>query len=173
MPIPVPPKVQLKIDDQIIKAKGPLGELEFKVPDEIKFNLDDNVLTFDRGSNEKHVRALHGLSRALTANIIEGVSTGFTKTLIIEGVGFRAELKGDRLLLTLGFSHTILVIPPPGITFELASPTNVKIKGIDKQLVGMIAAKIRKMRPPEPYKGKGVRYEGEFIRRKAGKTSAK
>ncbi|MBE2189928.1 MAG: 50S ribosomal protein L6 [Desulfobulbaceae bacterium] len=173
MPIPVPPKVQLKIDEQTIRAKGPLGELEFKVPDVIKFKLDGDVLTFDRGSNEKHVRALHGLSRALTANIIEGVSNGFTKTLIIEGVGFRAELKGDRLLLTLGFSHTILVIPPPGITFELGSPTNLKIKGIDKQLVGMIAAKIRKMRPPEPYKGKGVRYEGEFIRRKAGKTSAK
>ena len=118
MPIPVPAKVQLTIDEQLIRAKGPLGELEFKVPDVIKFNLDGDVLTFDRGSNEKHVRALHGLSRALTANIIEGVSTGFTKTLIIEGVGFRAELKGDRLLLTLGFSHTILVIPPPDITFE-------------------------------------------------------
>jgi large subunit ribosomal protein L6 len=109
----------------------------------------------------------------LTANIIEGVNTGFVKTLIIEGVGYRAELKGQNLLLTLGFSHTILIIPPKGITFEVASPTNIKVRGIDKQLVGLIAAKIRKIRPPEPYKGKGVRYEGEYIRRKAGKTSAK
>ncbi len=173
MPIPVPSKVQLNVDGNVIRIRGPLGELEFKVPEAISFTFENNVLRFDRGSNEKHVRALHGLSRALTANIIEGVNVGFVKTLLIEGVGYRAELKGQNLLLTLGFSHTILIIPPQGITFEVASPTNIKVKGIDKQLVGLIAAKIRKIRPPEPYKGKGVRYEGEYIRRKAGKTSAK
>lgn len=135
--------------------------------------MEDNKIRFERESDEKHIRALHGLTRALTFNMIEGVSKGFERTLIIEGVGYKAELRGNKLLLALGFSHPVLVIPPVGITFEVVNPNNIKVKGIDKQLVGLVASKIRDLRPPEPYKGKGIRYEGEYIRRKAGKTSAK
>lgn len=172
-PINIPDKVQVTFTDDIIKAKGPLGELEYRLPAPIEMNMEQNVITFTRPNDEKHVRALHGLSRALTSNIIEGVSRGFEKLLQIEGVGFKAEMKGTNLMLSLGFSHPILVVPPKGITFEVPTPTSVKIKGIDKYVIGLLAAKIRKIRPPEPYKGKGVRYQGEYIRRKAGKTSAK
>ncbi len=172
-PIVIPEKVQVTIQDNLIKAKGPLGELSYKLPEQIKYNLENNILTFSRESDVKHVRALHGLCRALTSNIIEGVSKGFEKGLQIEGVGFKAELKGDRVLLALGFSHPILIIPPAGISFEVPTANSLKVKGIDKQLVGLVAAKIRDLRKPEPYKGKGIRYVGEFIRRKAGKTSAK
>ena len=171
--IEIPKGVQVTFEDNIIRAKGPLGELSYHLHDEIRMVMNDGIIRFERDSDVKHLRALHGLSRALTANMIEGVSKGFTKSLIIEGVGFRAELKGNRLLLALGFSHPILIIPPEGISFELANANNVKVKGYDKQLVGLIAAKIRDLRPPEPYKGKGVRYDGEYIRRKAGKTSSK
>ncbi|MDT3738928.1 MAG: 50S ribosomal protein L6 [Candidatus Kapabacteria bacterium] len=172
-PITVPEKVKVSFNEGVVVAAGPLGQLQFKVPDSISLNMENNTITFSRQNDDRHVRALHGLTRALTANIIEGVSKGFEKVLIIEGVGYKSELRGDRLLLSLGFSHPILMIPPPEITFECINATTIKIKGIDKQLVGLIAAKIRQIRPPEPYKGKGVRYQGEFIRRKAGKTSAK
>lgn len=172
-PIAVPDKVNVSVNEGVVVAAGPLGRLEFKVPESISLNMENNTITFSRISEDRKVRALHGLTRALTANIIEGVSKGFEKVLIIEGVGYKAELRGDRLLLSLGFSHTILIIPPTDISFELINPTTIKIKGIDKQLVGLLAAKIRQIRPPEPYKGKGVRYQGEYIRRKAGKTSAK
>jgi large subunit ribosomal protein L6 len=172
-PITVPDKVKVSFNEGVVVAAGPLGELQYKIPDAIKMDYTGNTITFSRESNEKNVRALHGLSRALTANIIEGVYKGFEKNLIIEGVGFKAELRNDKLLMSLGFSHPVLIIPPDGISFELPSANTIKIKGIDKQLVGLIAAKIRQIRPPEPYKGKGVRYQGEYIRRKAGKTSAK
>jgi large subunit ribosomal protein L6 len=172
-PITVPEKVKVSFNEGVVVAAGPLGQLEFKVPDAIKLNYEDNTITFSRESNERHIRALHGLSRALTANIIEGVYKGFEKNLVIEGVGYKAEVRSGKLLMSLGFSHPILVIPPDGITFECPSATTIKIKGIDKQVVGLFAAKIRQIRPPEPYKGKGVRYQGEYIRRKAGKTSAK
>jgi large subunit ribosomal protein L6 len=172
-PIQIPEKVQVTFVDNVIKAKGPLGELSYKLHDEIAFIMESNVINFSRTSDLKHVRALHGLSRALTSNMIEGVSKGFEKALTIEGVGYKAELKGQKLLLSLGFSHQIMFIPPDDIAFELINANNIKIKGIDKQLVGLIAAKIRELRKPEPYKGKGVRYQGEYIRRKAGKTSAK
>lgn len=172
-PITVPDKVNVSCKDGLVIAKGPLGQLEYKVPEPITVNMENNTITFSRGSDERHIRALHGLSRALTANIIEGVSKGFERNLIIEGVGYKAELRNDRLLMSLGFSHPVLIIPPMGITFEVPTATTIKIKGIDKQLVGLIAAKIRQIRPPEPYKGKGVRYQGEFIRRKAGKTASK
>lgn len=171
--IEIPKGVNVTFKENIISVKGPLGELSYRLHDEIKMNMEDGKITFSRVSDIKHVRALHGLSRALTANMVQGVSKGFEKKLVIEGVGFRAELKGNKLLLSLGFSHPILIIPPSGISFELVNANNVIVKGIDKQLVGLVASKIRDLRPPEPYKGKGVRYDGEYIRRKAGKTSAK
>lgn len=171
--IEIPKGVTVTFQENIIRAKGPLGELSYRLHDEIKMTMENGQITFSREKNEKHIRALHGLSRALTANIIEGVSKGFEKALVIEGVGYKAELRGEKLYLALGFSHPILLIPPDGIKFELTNANNIKVKGIDKQLVGLIAAKIREIRPPEPYKGKGVRYLGEYIRRKAGKTSAK
>ncbi len=171
--IEIPKNVQVTFEDNIIRAKGPLGELSYKLHNEIKMIMEDNKIRFERTSDEKHIRALHGLSRALTFNMIEGVSKGFERTLHIEGVGYKAELRGNKLLLALGYSHPVLVIPPAGITFEVVNPNNIKVKGIDKQLVGLVASKIRDLRPPEPYKGKGIRYEGEYIRRKAGKTSAK
>lgn len=172
-PIVVPDKTQVKIEGRVLTAKGPKGELKIDLPAEISYNMEGNVLTFSRESEEKHIRALHGLTRARAFNTIEGVSNGFTRTLLIEGVGFKAEMRGEKLLLALGYSHPILVIPPDGVKIETASPTNIKIHGADKQVVGLLAAKIRSFRKPEPYKGKGVRYEGEYIRRKAGKTAAK
>jgi len=171
--IEVPKGVDVTFVENIIRVKGPLGELSYHLHDEIKFKMEDSKITFARETDVKHVRALHGLSRALTANMVQGVSKGFEKKLIIEGVGYKAEMKGTKLFLSLGFSHPILFIPPAGISFELANANNLNVKGIDKQLVGLVASKIRDLRPPEPYKGKGVRYVGEYIRRKAGKTSAK
>lgn len=171
--IEIPKGVNVTFEENIIRVKGPLGELNYQLHSEIKMNLEEGKITFARESDEKHVRALHGLSRALTANMVQGVSKGFEKKLIIEGVGYKAELKGTKLFLSLGYSHPILIIPPQGISFELANANNINVKGIDKQLVGLVASKIRDLRPPEPYKGKGVRYEGEYIRRKAGKTSSK
>lgn len=172
MPIEIPGKVQVNIDGQLVKAKGPLGEAEFVVADDYKINQDGNVITLERSSEAKKVKAMHGLMRSLLYNTIYGVFEGFTKKLIIEGVGFKGELKGKNLMLSLGFSHPILIIPPDGLEFQLLGPTQLVIKGVDKQVVGQIAAKIRKLRPPEPYKGKGIRYDGEYIRRKAGKTAA-
>lgn len=172
-PIQIPDKVQVNISNGIINVKGPLGELSQAKPSEIDFVLEDKIIRFTRQNEMKKVKSLHGLTRALTANMVEGVSKGFEKVLLVEGVGFKAELKGEKLLLSLGFSHPILFIPPAGISFELANANTIKIKGFDKQLVGQVAAKIRKLRKPEPYKGKGVKYQGEYIRRKAGKTSAK
>lgn len=172
-PIVVPDKVQVNIKDRELIAKGPKGELKFVIPAEIEFSFENKTITFSRQSDEKRIRALHGLTRALCNNAIEGVMSGFTKTLQIEGVGYKSEQKGKRLLLSMGYSHQLLIIPPDGITLESPTPTSIKISGIDKQLIGAVASKIRKIRPPEPYKGKGIRYEGEYIRRKAGKTSTK
>ncbi len=173
LPVVVPDKVQVKIDGRILTAKGPLGELQHRIPEDIDYTFENNTITFSRNSDEKNVRALHGLCRALASNTVEGVSKGFEKTLKIEGVGYKAEVKGKYLLLTMGYSHPIMFIPPEGISFEIPGVNTIRIKGIDKQLVGQIAAKVRKVRPPEPYKGKGIRYEGEYIRRKAGKTASK
>lgn len=172
-PIQIPDKVQINIDNGIINVKGPLGELYHTKPNEIDFVIENSELRFTRQNEMKKVKSLHGLTRALTANMVQGVSNGFEKVLLVEGVGYKAELKGEKLLLSLGFSHPILFIPPVGISFELTNANTIKIKGIDKQLVGQVAAKIRKLRKPEPYKGKGVKYQGEYIRRKAGKTAAK
>ncbi|MFP4368312.1 MAG: 50S ribosomal protein L6 [Bacteroidota bacterium] len=172
MPVTIPDKVQVDFSKGYFHVKGPKGELRVRVPEKIEHKIEDKKLIFSRISEEKKVKALHGLTRSLTANAVEGVSNGFSKTLQIEGVGFRAELKGAKILLSLGFSHPVLIIPPDGINFEVPNANTIKVIGIDKQVVGQIAAKIRKLRPPEPYKGKGIRYEGEYIRRKAGKTAA-
>lgn len=172
-PVTVPDKVKVSIDDRLLTAKGPKGELKLTLPAEIDFTFENNTITFSRNSDNKKVRALHGLARALTFNVVEGVNNGFTKTLQIEGVGYKVEMKEKNLMLSLGFSHPVAVVPPAGI--EIVTPTvnTITISGIDKQLVGEVAAKIRSLRPPEPYKGKGIRYVGEYIRRKAGKTTSK
>lgn len=171
-PINVPEKVQVKVEGRRITAKGPLGELFYEVPEEIDFKFEDDVITFSRSSEHRKIRSLHGLARSLTDNAINGVNKGFEKKLLIEGVGYKAEMKGDRLFLSLGYSHPILVIPPQGLKFETPNANTINIHGIDKQAVGQIASMIRDLRRPEPYKGKGIRYEGEYVRRKAGKTAA-
>lgn len=171
--INIPSGVQVTLTSGEIKAKGPKGELQVIVPTEISCQLENNVLSFSRSSDEKGIRALHGMARAMVANVIEGVTNGFQKQLQIEGVGYRAEMRKTNLLLTLGFSHPILFIPPPGITFEVPAPTQILIKGIDRHLVGEVAARVRRFRKPEPYKGKGIRYAGEYVRRKAGKSAGK
>lgn len=172
-PLTIPAKVQVIFENSQFSAKGPLGELSLPVPEGVNCTIENNEIRFTRIDDQKKHRALHGLTRSLANNVIEGVSKGFAKTLEIVGVGYKAELRGTRLWLSLGYSHPIVVIPPQGISFETPKPTVIIIKGSDKQLVGQIAAVIRDQRGPEPYKGKGIRYEGEFIRRKAGKTSAK
>lgn len=172
-PVVIPDKVQVTIKERLLNAKGPKGELQLELPDVIDFKVEDNVITFSRPNDLKRVRALHGLTRALTANVIDGVNTGFSKTLKLEGVGYKVEMKGKNLMLSLGYSHPIVVIPPNGIEIQAPAATTVIVSGMDKQLVGEIAARIRKLRPPEPYKGKGIRYDGEYVRRKAGKTTSK
>lgn len=171
--LPIPKEANFTIKDGRVFVKGPKGELEFSMPNGISHEIQDGVLTFTRNSEEKHTRALHGMTRAMIASMVEGVTKGFVKSLDIEGVGFKAEMRGKNLYLLLGYSHPILVIPPPGITLATTTPTQISVSGIDKQLVGEVAAKIREIRPPEPYKGKGVRYSGEYIVRKAGKSGSK
>lgn len=172
-PVSIPKEVQVSVSSRTIVVKGPKGELQFNLPEGISYEMKDGTMTFARSSEEKHVRALHGLTRALLASMIDGATKGFTKTLDIEGVGYKAEMRGKNLYLVLGYSHPILFIPPPGITLSVASPTQFSVSGIDKQLVGEVAAKLRSLRPPEPYKGKGIRYQGEYIVRKAGKSGGK
>ncbi|MCF8259540.1 MAG: 50S ribosomal protein L6 [Melioribacteraceae bacterium] len=157
----------------LLKIKGKLGELQLKVNPSINVKVEGDEILVERPNDEKQIRALHGLTRALIQNIVTGVTDGFSKTLDIVGVGFRAELKGNNLLLNIGYSHPIYFIPPPEITLEVPAPTQIVIKGIDKELVGQVAAKIRSIREPEPYKGKGIKYSDEFIARKAGKTAGK
>lgn len=170
-PITIPEGVQVTVDDKnIVTVKGPKGELKQDINPDIIININDNILTVERPSDNKNHRALHGLSRALIANMIEGVTKGYEKKLEIVGVGYRAAKQGKKLNLTLGFSHPVEMEDPEGITTETPSQTEIIVKGIDKQLVGNYAAKIRDLRPPEPYKGKGIRYAGEYIRRKEGKA---
>jgi large subunit ribosomal protein L6 len=171
--ISIPNDAQVSIVGQQAKVKGPKGELEFVLSSDISHEMKDGTLSFARSSDDKHVRAMHGLTRAMIASMIDGVTKGFTKTLDIEGVGYKVEMRGKNLYLSLGYSHPILFIPPPGITIAAATATQFSVTGIDKQLVGEVAAKLRDLRPPEPYKGKGIRYSGEYIRRKAGKSGGK
>jgi len=150
---------------------GPLGELSQQVPVRMQVDQEDSTITVKRPTERGEDRALHGLTRSLIANMVEGVTTGFTKRLEIQGVGYRASLRGVDLELNVGYSHPVVLKAPQGITFEVPTPTEVIVKGIDKQAVGQIAAEVRKVRPPEPYKGKGIRYEGEYVRRKVGKRA--
>jgi large subunit ribosomal protein L6 len=170
-PIPVPNKVKVAIDGTDVTVKGPKGELSFRFSADISIKEEDGNIVVERPTDMRHHRALHGTTRALIANMITGVSTGFEKVLTIEGVGYRAEMSGQTLVMYLGYSHDIPIEPPPNVEFEVEERGRlIRIKGIDKQVVGELAANIRKLRPPEPYKGKGVRYEGEYVRRKAGKA---
>lgn len=170
MPVALPSGVEVKIDRNNVVVKGSKGELAKSFSERISFELEDDVVTVNRPDDTRESRALHGLSRALLHNMVRGVSEGFSKELEIQGVGYRAALKGSDLELQVGFSHSVTVQAPEGITFEVPEPTKVKISGIDKELVGQVAANVRKVRPPEPYKGKGIRYAGEYVRRKAGKA---
>lgn len=171
LPVPLPKGVELKQKDGQLSAKGPKGELTMAIPADMVVKIEDGQLTVERPSDARNHRALHGLTRALAANMVEGVTNGFQKTLEIIGVGYRAESKGKHITLHLGFSHTIDYTPPEGVTIEVPQPTSVVVSGADKQKVGQAAAEIRSFRPPEPYKGKGVRYKDEYVRRKAGKTA--
>ncbi len=171
--IEIPEKVTVTHNEGTVTAKGPNGERAVNLPEGISLEINDNVITVVRANETKSVKSKHGMIRSMINNAVNGVHEGFKKTLIIEGVGYRAELKGTRLVLSLGFSHPILVIPPDGIEFQTPTQTSIVISGSDKQLVGEVSSKLRKLRPPEPYKGKGVRYDGEIIRRKAGKSASK
>ena len=171
-PVPVTKGIKIEHKGGTLKVTGPKGELKASVPDSITIEIAGEEAVVKRSSDTKAERALHGTWRALLNNMVKGVSEGFQRKLEIVGVGYKAELKGKKLQLALGYSHPILFMPPDGIKLEVPQPTNIVINGIDKQLVGQVAAKLRSFRPPEPYKGKGVKYEGEYIRRKAGKAAA-
>ncbi|HHM23411.1 MAG TPA: 50S ribosomal protein L6 [Bacteroidetes bacterium] len=170
-PIPIPDGVTVDIKKNVVTVKGPKGELQQKVHPDIKVKVEDGQVVLKRPTDNRHHRAMHGLYRSLIANMVTGVSAGFERKLEIVGVGYRAEKKGRSVVFSLGYSHPIVFLPPEGIEIAVEGPTNVTVSGIDKQLVGQVAAKIRSFRPPEPYKGKGIRYAGEHIRRKAGKSA--
>jgi large subunit ribosomal protein L6 len=172
-PIPIPKGVRVEKSNGVIKVSGPKGELTAQVHPRIEVEISSDQILVKRKSDARIDKALHGLWRALINNMIVGVTEGYTKKLEIVGIGYRAELKGKALVLYLGYSHPIIFIPPDGVKIEVPQPTNIVVSGIDKQLVGQVAAKIRSFRPPEPYKGKGIRYEGEVIRMKAGKAAGK
>ena len=170
-PVPVPSGVDVTIDGQNVSVKGPKGTLELAVVEPIKVARDDDgAIVVTRPDDERHNRSLHGLSRTLVANLVTGVTEGYTTKMEIFGVGYRVALKGSNLEFALGYSHPVVITAPDGITFAVETPTKFSITGIDKQQVGQISANIRRLRRPDPYKGKGVRYEGEQIRRKVGKT---
>ena len=170
-PIELPSGVNIAISPGRVQVNGPLGELSQQVPARMKIEQEDGNLVVKRPTERGDDRALHGLTRSLLANMVEGVTNGFEKRLEIQGVGYRAALRGTDLELSVGYSHPVVVKPPQGITFEVPEATTVLVKGIDKQQVGEIAAQVRKVRPPEPYKGKGIRYDGEYVRRKVGKRA--
>jgi len=171
-PIPVVKGVKIDRSGELLKVKGPKGEMVAKFPTSLGLEVSDTEIVVTRSSDVKSQRALHGTWRAIISNLVKGVSDGFQRKLEIVGVGYKAEMKGKKLQLNLGYSHPILFSPPEGVKLEAPAPTAITISGIDKQLVGQVASKLRSFRPPEPYKGKGVKYEGEFIRRKAGKAAA-
>ncbi|HSK47997.1 MAG TPA: 50S ribosomal protein L6 [Coriobacteriia bacterium] len=170
-PIPVPSGVEVQIDGSTVTVKGPKGELSQTFSELMAISLEEGNVVVARPDDSREAKSLHGLTRTLLSNMVVGVSDGFSKNLEIVGVGYRAVLKGTDLELALGFSHPVVVTPEPGISFEVPAPTKITVRGIDKQRVGQVAAEIRAWRKPEPYKGKGVRYEGEYVRRKLGKAA--
>jgi large subunit ribosomal protein L6 len=170
-PIEVPVGVAVAISPGRVQVNGPLGELDQQIPQRISVEQEEGTLTVTRPTERGEDRALHGLTRTLIANMVEGVTKGFEKRLEIQGVGYRAGLRGESLELNVGYSHPVVIEPRAGISFEVPVPTQVVVKGINKQVVGQTAAEIRQVRKPEPYKGKGIRYEGEFVRRKVGKRA--
>jgi large subunit ribosomal protein L6 len=170
-PITLPAGVEIDIGPGRVGVKGPRGTLEQTVPHEMTVSVDEGVVTVTRPTDRGPHRSLHGLTRTLVANMVEGVTNGYEKRLEIQGVGYRAALRGSSIELLLGFSHPVIVEPPAGIEFEIPAPTQIVVRGIDKQSVGQVAADIRRLRPPEPYKGKGIRYAGEVVRRKVGKRA--
>ncbi len=170
MPVQIPAGCQVLVEERTVTVTGPKGTLLTVVPAEMVLELEGDVLTVRRPSDSREHRSLHGLTRTLVANMVEGVSQGFQRNLEIHGVGYRANLQGENLELALGFSHPVVIKPPEGVSFELVTPTRIRIHGIDKQKVGQVAADIRALRKPDPYKGKGIRYAGEQVRKKAGKS---
>lgn len=172
-PITVPAEVQIKNENNLITVNGPKGELSRQIHNDMIVKIDGNILTVERPSDNKLHRSMHGLYRTLIDNMVIGVTKGYSKNLEIAGVGYRAAKAGNAINFTLGFSHPVVIEPPAGISFEVPAPTKITVSGISKEAVGAMAAKIRSLREPEPYKGKGVKYEGEVIRRKAGKAGGK
>jgi large subunit ribosomal protein L6 len=170
-PIEVPSGVAVALSPGRVQVNGPLGELSQTIPQRMQVQQEEGFLTVTRPTERGEDRALHGLTRTLIANMVEGVTNGFTKRLELQGVGYRASLRGAALELNVGYSHPVVIEPRDGITFEVPAPTQIVVKGIDKQAVGQTAAEVRRVRPPEPYKGKGIRYEGEYVRRKVGKRA--
>jgi len=171
MPITIPSGVEVKVDGARVTVKGPKGTLEQEMHPAMTVAIDDGNVVVSRPSDERDHRALHGLTRSLVANMVEGVTNGYAKTLEIQGVGYRAALKGSTLEIAVGYSHPVVVEPPKGVSFEVPQPTRIIVSGTDKQLVGQVAANIRAIRKPDPYKGKGIRYTGEYVRKKAGKAA--
>ena len=171
LPIEIPSGVDVQIDSGLVRVKGPKGELSQAVSRDLSFEREDSKLLVKRPTDRGEHKALHGLTRSLVFNMVQGVTEGFEKRLEIQGVGYRAQLRGKTLELALGYSHPVRVDAPEGIDCEVPAPTQIIVRGIDKQVVGEIAARIRKLRPPEPYKGKGVRYAGEYVARKVGKRA--
>ncbi|MGA2285705.1 MAG: 50S ribosomal protein L6 [Dehalococcoidia bacterium] len=170
MPIPVPEKVKVEIDGCRVTVHGPGGELSREIAAGMELRLENNQVLVSRAGDAPRERALHGLTRALIANMVTGVDSGFSKMLELHGVGYRGEMRGPNLVLSLGYSHPVEVPPPDGITFQMEGTGRLRVLGRDKEQVGQVAADIRALRPPEPYKGKGIRYAGEYVRRKAGKA---
>ena len=170
-PIPVPSGVELSIEPDLVRVKGPKGELQERISRDIAVAQEDGQIVVTRPSDRRDHRALHGLTRTLVANMVQGVTDGFEKRLEIQGVGYRAALKGKDIELSVGYSHPVTIEAPAGIEFEVPQPTRITVRGSSKQAVGEVAARIRKVRPPEPYKGKGIRYEGEYVQRKVGKRA--
>ena len=172
-PVSIPGNVKVSVDGRTVSVEGPKGKLSRELVSEVSIQMDNGVLTVSRKDDSKEARSLHGLSRTLVANMVEGVSNGFTKSLEMVGVGYRANLEGRVLNLAIGYSHPVKIDPPTGIEIAVEGANKIHVKGADKQLVGDVAAEIRSIRPPEPYKGKGIKYAGEVIRRKAGKSGGK
>jgi large subunit ribosomal protein L6 len=171
-PIEIPQGVEIKMTDGVVTTKGKQGTLSYAIPSDISVDIREKEIVVTRATDQKRHRALHGLVRSLLNNMVIGVSAGFSKTLLIEGIGYRVAKQGNGLNLSVGYSHPVNIDAPDGVTFEVEGQNRIIVKGADKQLVGQVAANIRRVRPPEPYKGKGIRYSGEYVRRKVGKTGA-